>query len=333
MGMNVKEKARMYRELAKLLGASFPMDKSIDMLLGHHPSGPKRRFLMAFRRGFDQRLSFAEGLRTFGQGDAGGMEMSLIEAGEKSGRLAQACDHLAHYFDTWHRGIREARGAMVYPLILLHLGVVLPEVSRSFMMDALGRESHPAAAIVWRLILFWLLLLVLWLLWRFLSRLATHSDGFDRLLNRLPGVGSLRRHWALARFAQVFHSGLLAAMRISECLRIAGEASQSGTLLKGANHAAAKIESGGTLSAGLAGSHCFSKDFLLSVATAETAGGLDREMARWADAEISLAAEAQHTAAEWYPKALYFAIVGYVAYRVVMLFKDYFGMVNNILNP
>ena len=48
-------------------------------------------------------------------------------------------------------------------------------------------------------------------------------------------------------------------------------------------------------------------------------------MARWAEAEMSLAAEAQKNAAEWYPKMLYFCVVGYIAFRIVGLFQDYYG--------
>ena len=327
MGMNVKAKARMYRELGKLLGASFPMDKSITMLLNQNPRGPKHDFLAGIDKGFAQRMSFAEAMRVYNHGSAGSMELSLIEAGEQSGRLAESCVHLAHYFETWSKGIREARGAMIYPMLLLHLGVVLPEVSRFYMQGALGKETHPAAAILWRLILFWLALLLLWAAWGALTRAAVRSDGTDRLLNRLPLIGAVRRHWALARFTQVFHSGLLAAMRISECLRLGGDASQSGTLLKGSQMAAATVERGGTLSGGLADSRCFPQDFTNSVATAEAAGGMDREMARWAEAEISLATEAQRNAADWYPKALYFGVVGYVAFRIVMMFKEYFGAI------
>ncbi|MDB6140934.1 MAG: PulF [Verrucomicrobiaceae bacterium] len=325
--MNVKDKARMYRELAKLLGASFPMDKSITMLLGQQPAASRRQFLSGIQRGFEQRMGFAEAMRTFNQGLATSLELSLIDSGERSGRLAESCLHLANYFETWHKGIRAARTAMVYPLLLLHLGVVLPEITRNFMMTALGRETHPAAAIIWRLVIFWILLVVLALLWRALSRAAVRSESIDRVLNLLPLIGAVRRHWALSRFCQVFHSGLLAAMHITDCLRMAGDASQSGTLLNGSRKAEEAIRLGRPLSESFEGAGRFPRDFINSIATAEAAGGLDTEMGRWAAAETDYAAEAQQAAAEWYPKALYFGIVGYVGYRVVALFTEYYGSI------
>ncbi len=325
--MNVKDKARLYRELAKLLGASFPMDKSITMLLGQKPAASRRQFLQGIQRGFEQRMSFGEAMRAYNQGVATSLELSLIDSGERSGRLAESCLHLAHYFETWHKGIRAARGAMMYPLLLLHLGVVLPQITRNFLMSALGHETHPAPAIIWRLVIFWGLLVILALVWRGLSRAAVRSEFIDRLLNFLPLIGAVRRHWALARFCQVFHSGLLASMHITDCLKMAGEASQSGTLLEGSLKAEASIRLGRPLSEACDSSRRFPRHFINSLATAEAAGGLDTELARWAVAETDYAAEAQQAAAEWYPKALYFGIVAYVGYSIALVIIEYYGSV------
>ncbi len=330
--MKIKDKARLYRELAKLLGASFPMDKSIAMLLGQQPSSGRRAFLEGLRQGFAGNLGFSEAMRIYNRDLATGLELNLIESGERSGRLAEACQHLAHYFETWDKGIRAARGAMVYPLVLLHMGIIIPEIVRQPLLNSMGKETHAAPAILWRLVIFWALLLILRFVWRSLSRRAATDESTDRLLNLLPLIGSVRQHWALARFCQVFHSGLLAAMRISECLCMAGEASQSGILLKGGTQAAADLELGRTLTEAMEFSRSFPRHFVTSIATAEAAGGLDTEMARWATAETDYAAEAQKNAAELYPKALYFCVVAYVGWRVVAFFMDYYGSMQDMLH-
>lgn len=330
--MKVRDKARLYRELAKLLGASFPMDKSIAMLLGQQPSSSRRVFLEGLRQGFAGNLGFSEAMHTYNRDLATGLELNLIESGERSGRLAESCLHLARYFETLDKGIRAARGAMVYPLILLHMGIIIPEIVRQPLMSSMGKETHPLPAILWRLVVFWALLIILRYVWRSLSRSAAASEATDRLLNLPPLIGAVRRHWALARFCQVFHSGLLAAMRITECLRMAGEASQSGILLKGSLQAATDLERGRTLTEALELSRAFPRHFVTSIATAEAAGGLDTEMARWATAETDYAAEAQKNAAELYPKALYFAIVAYVGWRVVAFFVDYYGSMQDMLH-
>jgi type II secretory pathway component PulF len=328
MTLSVKDKARLYREFSKLFAASFPMDKSVTMLAEQHSSGPRHVFLQGLQAGLASKLSFAEALKTQNSALATDLELSLIDSGERSGRLAQACEHLAHYFETWDKGIREARGALIYPLLLMHVGVILPEISRYMMLSAI-KEIAILPAILWRLGLFWALIIATGFAWKSLSKTATKSETADRILNRIPIIGSVRRHWALARFCQVFHSALLAAMRISECLHMSGEGSQSGTLKHGSDKAASNVELGDTLADGLAKTGSFPRMFVNAIATAEASGGLDRELERWAQAETDLAVEAQKRAADWIPKVLYFVVLGYIATRIISFASDYFGTIMN----
>ena len=324
--MNLKDKARLYRELAKLQGASFPMDKSVGMLLGQKPSSSRRRFLEGLEQGFASRLGFAESMRTYNKGQASALELTLVQSGEQAGRLAETFEHLAHYFDTWQKGVTAARSAMVYPLVLMHMGVVVPEFFRHSMMGLMGMETNMGSAILWRILIFWGLLIGISIVWKILSRIAVRSVAVDQLLGLLPLIGSLRKHWALARFCQVFHGGLLASMRISACLRMAGEASQSGVLWKGSECVAENIDRGRSLTESFELSRAFSRPFVTAIATADAAGGLDTEMARWAVIEIESAAQTQKTAAELYPKAMYFCIVAYVGYAIVNAYAPYLKM-------
>ena len=333
MTMSVNDKARIYRELGKLFAASFPMDKSVAMLLDQHSSGARHQFLEGIDRGLSQRLGFAESMNTYNHRIASDLELSLITSGERSGRLAEACEHLAHYFESWHKGIREARSAMVYPLVLLHAGIVLPEFSRYMLLSNMpgqaGKDVHLWPAILWRLGMFWVALVILWQIWRWMSKAAARSEVIDRIVNMLPLIGSVRRHWALARFCQVFHSALLASMRITECLRMAGDASQSGIVRNGAEIAAKGVAGGDSLAASLIKSKRFPRLFTNAIQTSEASGVLDIEFTRWAQAETDMAGEAQRSVAEWYPKALYFIVLGYIAMRVIGFASDHFGTMMN----
>jgi type II secretory pathway component PulF len=339
--MTVSEKARLYRELAKMLNAGFHMDRSVELLIGQRPSRGIRRFLHGVRRGFAQRQSLATAVREQVGSQVSGLEMSLLDSGEVSGRLGQACQHLSYYFETSLKGIREARGALIYPLIILHLGIVVPAFAKHTMMGALdqlkpkAKGAAPAADVVMeiatQLVLFWGALLLLWVVWRTLVAMARRSEIVDRVLGMIPLIGSVRRHWAMARFCQVFHSGLLAAMRISECLHMAGEASQSGTLRKGTLRAQQKVLLGEQLSHSLRPTGAFPRFFVDSIGTAEAAGGMDVEMQRWAASETESAVTAQRRAAEWYPKTLYFLVMGYAGWRVVTLFQTVMGGMTSVL--
>jgi type II secretory pathway component PulF len=340
--MNVAEKSRLYRELAKMLTAGFHMDRTVELLLNQRPSRGIRRYLRGLQRGFQQHQSLATAVREQNASQVTDLELSLITSGEVSGRLGQSFAHLSHYYETALKGIREARSAMIYPLILLHLGVVIPAFVKSILLGALQKVSKegkdaapPPSAVVevlTHLSLFWLGLILVWLLWRMVKSLAKQSMWFDRLLGMIPLIGAARRHWALARFCQVFHSGLLAGMRIYECLMMGGDASQSGTVRSGTRKAYPKVLQGELLAESLRYGGGFPRIFVDSVATAEATGVLDNEVARWAVSETEGAMSAQRRAADWYPKILYFIILGYIGWRIITLMQTIMGAFGGVMN-
>lgn len=323
--MKLAEKTTLYRELAKLTQADFHLDRSLALLLSQKTSPARHAYLGGMQRGLAEGKSLAEAIRTHNGKFVTGLELALIESGERSGKLSSAFNHLARYYAAADSAARQMQGAMIYPLILLHLAVALPEIPNAIMAtDGPGFFERTA---LWFGLL-WAGLASLFLAWRWLTRRALDSPQADGWLNRVPLVGTARRHWALARFCQVFHAGLLAALRMSESCRLAGEASQSGHLKAGAIKAAESIEDKGeALSLALAETQAFPSDFIHSLATAEEAGTLDEEMARWNAAETLAAAEAMDRASLWLPKIGYALVVIFVVYRIFTMVQGYYGAV------
>lgn len=329
MHLTAADKASLYRELAKLIGADFHLDRAVDLLADQNPPPARRAFLEGLRRGLARGDGMAKAMEQENGAMVTGMEIALVSAGETSGRLAQPFEHLARYFAAVDSGVRQARGAMIYPLILLHFGILLPALPAMIAND--GR-SHPLVSVAVRLVVMWLLVVVVWRVWRGLSRAAVTSAAADRFLNRTPLIGAARRHWALARFTQVFHAGLLAAMNMSRVTRLAGEASQSGVMLDGAESAAARIDTGAALAPSLRTSGAFPRVFVDSIATAEEAGSLDREMARWAAAETELAGESMQRVATWLPKIGYALVALYVAWQIITAYMGVYAPVIKLMD-
>jgi type II secretory pathway component PulF len=321
------EKAMLYRELAKLIGADFHVDRAVELLLGQDPKGARRIYLEGLQRGLVRGAGVAAALESENANLISGMEIALVSAGESSGKLAQPFEHLARYFSAMDAGIRQAKSALIYPLILAHLGILLPAVP-SILLDT---GTGGLMSVVGKIFFFWLVVGAVWFFWSVLSRKAVSSAAMDALLNKLPLLGKVRQHWALARFAQVFHAGLLAAMRMTHITRMAGDASQSGTFHEGAERAAARIENGSPLAVALRESGAFPRMFVDSVATAEEVGSVDHEMLRWANAEAELASEATQRAATWLPKVGYVLVVMYVAWQIISTVQGIYAPMYKLL--
>ena len=329
--MKLSEKASLYRELAKLVGASFHLDRSLELLLGQQPSHARRTWLLGLQKGLAAGQSVAEAVQEHNAAFSDGLEITLISAGERSGRLADGFGHLARYFEAWELGLRQMRSAMLYPLVLAHFAVALPELPAIILADMQGGEDHPVRRLVLTLLLLWLAILLLVMGWRWLSRKGIESAEVETWLWRIPLIGSVRRHWALARFAQVFHACLLAGMRMTECMRLSGEAAHSGVLRQAAEEAAKKIAQGEMIAGAMADVHGFPISFVHSIATAEEAGTLDREMNSWAAAEMIEAQESLQVASSWLPKIFYAGVVLYVAYRILSMAFGYYGEIGRQL--
>ena len=323
--MKAEEKARLYRELAKLVGADFHLDRAVSLLLGQDPAPPAAQFLQNLQTGLAAGKSVSEAVSTDARASCGDLERALISAGEHSGQLGQAFRHLEKYFATVHSGVSQARSALIYPLVLLHVGILLPELPK-IIVDT-GQSDNPWVNIGVSLMAVWALMGAGWWLWKTLTHKAMTSETADRFLRTLPVIGAVRRHWSMARFCQVFHAGLLAALRIAETMRLAGLASQSGVVREASESAATQVDEGLPVSVAMAGTGGrFPMAFVNSIATAEEAGTLDREMERWAALEMAEATGATQSAAEWLPRVAYGVIVVYVVWRIISMFlTQYLG--------
>jgi type II secretory pathway component PulF len=320
--MTTKQRARLYRELGKLIGAGMHLDRSLELLLEQGPASSVRRYLTGLRKGLAEHLSVADSIAKHNGSLVTSIEISLVEAGERGGRLDDAFRHLARYFELKQKAADKALGAMIYPLILLHVGLIFQDVPALILGTDL---PSLVPKIVIRFLTAWSLLLGIWIIWSILSKLSHTSGLADRFLCSLPLIGSTRRHWALARFCQVFQTGLLAAMRMSETLYLAGSSSQSALINNASRRAAGLVQQGNTLSSSLKSYGVFSKTFLNSVDTAEQTGSLDVEMERWAEAESEMAAQAQDRVAEWMPRIFYVFVVGFVGYKIISMFQGIYG--------
>lgn len=320
--MTAKQRSQLYHDLSRLLASGMGLDRSVEVLLDQNPAAPVRQYLLGIKRGLAERLSLGQSIAKHNAALVSPLEITLVEAGERGGRMDQAFEHLSHYFELKQRAKDKALTALIYPILLLHLGLLVPDLGGIMRGEGLEAQFHAALG---RIVIAWIILLAAAACWVFLTKLAATSTAADTLLRRLPLIGPTRRHWAQARFCQVFQTGLLAAMNVSQTLKLAGEATQSAVMNSASLIAAKKVEQGSTLAAALKAGGGFGVAFVNAVDTAEHGGGLDVEMGRWARAESEMAAQAQDRTAEWVPRLLYFLIVIYVASRIVMSFSGIYG--------
>lgn len=315
-----REKQMFYGELAKFSGAGFGIRDSLEPMRRHAPEG-RRRILRKMERALDTTGTISDAFRAH----VSPLEHALISAGERGGKLHASFQHLASYFGMLAIARREMFSALVYPVFLLHLGVLAGTVPLGFVRGRAFMEIFGDAAL--RLLAVYAAALLLWLAGRALTRAAARSATADAFLSALPFLGKTRRALAMARFAKVHHICLLAGISLRETLETAGTAAGRGKILAAMPVIAEALRAGFPLGPAFMKTGAFPPDFARSYATAEESGTLDDELARWATVFSDDAAHHTRILAATAPRVLYFLVICYVAWQIISFFT---GMYENI---
>ncbi len=316
------QKHLFYTEMAKLLEAGFDIRKAAAVLKDTHLPAGQEILLRDLERGLESgktiAASFAADSRAVSD-----LERHIVSAGERGGKLAPAFAHLASYFGMLAAARAQLVSGMIYPAVVLHLGVVIATVPLDLMHGASMGEI---------LIHFLLALLTLYaaaavvlLGIRLLLKRAPDDIAIDRLLQRIPWIGKARRAMAMARFCKVYHSCLLAGISMKETAALAAGASRSALIRHAGETLVRTAAEGGALGPTFISEEAFPRPFARSYATGEEAGTLDTDLARWSAVFEADARAASATVALMVPKVLYIGILLFVGWRIVSFFTGYYS--------
>lgn len=323
MTPSASHKHLFYSEMAKLLDAGFDIRKAAAVLTDTNLPAQQAVLLKDLNHGLESgetiASAFGKDTRTIS-----GLERSIIGAGERGGKLAPAFQHLADYFGMLASARHEMIKGMIYPLVILHLGVVIGTVPTALMKGD-PTLARILGSLALNLILVYAIAFVLLLIIRAVLKMAPENPGIDALINRIPWIGNTRRNLAMARFCRVYHSCLLAGIQMTETAGIAAAASHSGLVRKAGIRLVDVAREGNPLGPRFVAEDAFPKAFARSYMTGEEAGTLDKDLARWSKVFQDNAETAARTASVMVPKVLYFAIMIFVAWKIVSFFNGYYS--------
>ncbi|MDQ3622108.1 MAG: type II secretion system F family protein [Verrucomicrobiota bacterium] len=311
MHLNLREKQSFYHGLAQLVRSGIPFPAALTKLM-RGGGGSVGQLLKSLNAQAAQGQTVAEAFAAQ-SGTVSPLEVSVIAAVEKSGRLEHGLHQLADYFGALNRARATILSKCAYPVFLLHFGVFMLALPTFFFSGARAylNQTFGFLACVYGATL--LLILFGW----FLSKLAATNSAVDRLLSSLPGIGRLRRSFALARFCTVYELQLDAGVNVIDALLAAGRASRSARVNSALDLAIPQVRTGAQVGPLLAASGVFPAEVAQSFIVGEETGGLDHELKRVAAELQADALRTLETLADWLPKIIYVVIVLYLAWSIV----------------
>ncbi len=317
-----------YTEIAKLLEAGFDIRKAAAVLMDTRLPAPQMEILKSLNRGLDGGESITAAFGRDG-GSISELERGIIGAGERGGKLAPAFQHLAEYFGMLTSARREMVRGMIYPIIVLHLGIFIAIVPGALMSGTMT-HGQILGSVVTTLLIVYAAASVLVMAIRAILKAAPKDAALDRSLNRIPWIGAARRNLAMARFCKVYHSCLLASISMAETVQLASSAAQSGMIRAAGARLEKVAKSGGALGPAFMKEDAFPKTFARSYSTGEEAGTLDKDLASWSRLFQEDAASSARTMSVMVPKVMYFLILAFVAWKVVGFYGGYYESLDRI---
>lgn len=316
------DRADFYHQIATLVTAGFGLPHALEQLRDHPPARGFRRPLTRVLHHLGEGYTFAESLQRAGTWMPE-FDVSLLEAGEQSGRIDACLKLLADYYSERTRLARSVLNEMLYPVFLLHFALLIFGLINYF-------ATWDLTAFLWRTVG---VLVPVYLVTGLVIFLMQSSRGrairivMEKLLGLIPLIGRARRHLALARLAMALEALLNAGVNIINAWELAARASGSPTLDRAIATWRAQIEGGVRPSELLRNNRCFPSVFANLYATGEASGHLDDHLGRIHTYYHESGTNIMRQVSAWTPRLLYLVIAAWIGYQIVKFYLGYFQKV------
>ena len=285
------------RQLATLTGAGIALVDALATLERQLVEPALRNMLVGVRGALAEGLGLARSLARQG-GVFSALYCALVEAGERSGRLAQVLERLADHLEQVQRQQHKARTALIYPCVLMGVSLAVVVGLMSFVVPRLTEQfahSGQSLPLITRLLIGAseaLLLAGPWLLGAAVlgaagaARLLRRPHWClrrDDLLLRLPRVGALLRVLESARLSRSLAILVGSGVPLIEALQVATATLENRRIRLALERVQVDVQGGVSLHRALDASGQFPPMLLNMVASGEASGTLPDMLERVAD--------------------------------------------------
>lgn len=291
------ELAVFTQQLASLLTAGLPLVQCLEALQDQTEDPVFRIIIRDVRNDISSGNSFSSAVKKFPNA-FNTLFISMIEAGEASGGLAEILGKVASYFEASVKLTKKVKSAMTYPIAVIGLAVALVNVLLIFvipvfaaMFDDFGAKLPAPTQFLIDLSdflkanFFYLLIgcyAVYWLTNKFVSTPKGRRVK-DQFLVRAPIFGNLIHKIALSRFCRTYATLIRSGVPILRTLEIVSAASNKVQIEDACQEIARHVSQGGQVSEVLAVNPFFPPMMKHMVKAGESTGNVDGMMTKISD--------------------------------------------------
>jgi type IV pilus assembly protein PilC len=291
------ELAIFTQQIASLLSAGLPLVQCLEALQDQTEDPYFRVVIRDVRMDISQGNSFSSAVRKF-PNSFNNLFISMVEAGEASGGLAEILGKVAGYFESTVKLTKKVKSAMTYPVAVIGLAVALVNVLLIFVIpvfaamfaDFGAKLPAPTQFLIdlsnfmkaW----WWAIGGGCYAVFFFGSKFVKTPKGRkakDQFLVKAPIFGNLVHKICLSRFCRTYATLIRSGVPILRTLEIVSSASDTVQVEEACEAIAKHVSQGGQVSEILASDPFFPPMMKHMVKAGESTGNVDGMMNKIAD--------------------------------------------------
>jgi type IV pilus assembly protein PilC len=295
--LDLGELALFTSQLASLLQAGLPLVSCLEALQDQTEDQVFRIIIRDVRNDISTGTSFSGAVKRFPNA-FNTLFISMVEAGEASGGLAEILGKVAGYFESTVKLTKKVKSAMTYPIAVIGLAVALVNVLLIFVIpvfaamfaDFGAKLPAPTQFLIdlsdfmkaW----WWAIALGAYGAWFVFNKYVATPNGrrtWHQFLVRAPIFGNLIHKIALSRFCRTYATLMRSGVPILRTLEIVSSASGKVQVEDACAEIAKHVSQGGQVSDVMAVSPFFPPMMKHMVKAGETTGNVDGMMNKIAD--------------------------------------------------
>ncbi|HWD93609.1 MAG TPA: type II secretion system F family protein [Verrucomicrobiae bacterium] len=320
----LRRRADFYHQLQQLTAAGLGIVRSVDQLKRNAPSRAYRAKTEELARHLERGQPFGESLRAISNW-LPELDVTLIEAGEKSGRLDRCFRMLGDYYAERAKIAKRVIGGLAYPAFLVHLLAAVMALVFFFWKPAWCLAPIAGLGALYVLV--------------FLLVYATqnkHGEAWrakvEFIFNLVPVLGKARRHLALGRLAAALEALISAGVSIIEAWELAARASGSVALQRMVESWNPELRAGKTPAEMIERSRRFPEIFASQYAAGEVSGKLDETLERLRDYYQEDGSQKAQLLAQWVPIGIYLLVLIGGGAFVIWFWTSYFSKIQQAID-
>jgi type IV pilus assembly protein PilC len=293
----LEELAIFTQQLSSLLNAGLPLVQCLEALQDQTEDQVFRIVIRDVRAEISSGNSFSDAVKRFPKA-FNTLFISMVEAGEASGALAEILGKVAEYFESSVRLTKKVKSAMTYPIAVIGLAIALVNVLLIFVIpvfadmfaDFGAKLPAPTQFLIdlsdfLKANILYIIggLVVFWFIFKKIISTPKGRTIKDHALVRAPIFGNLIHKIALSRFCRTYATLVRSGVPILRTLEIVSAASNKVQIEGACVEIAKHVSQGGQVSEVLATNTFFPPMMKHMVKAGESTGNVDGMMNKIAD--------------------------------------------------